>query len=45
MEHGKESRQSVERSTGRVFGDLWHRYGDELFKESVELWEKRWLER
>lgn len=34
---------SISLSTGRLFGDLWDRYDDDLFKESVELWEKRWL--
>lgn len=35
-------KKSVEERTGRVFGDLWHRYDDALFKQSVELFEMRW---
>lgn len=27
--------------TGRLFGDLWHRYDDELFEESVALFGRR----
>lgn len=27
--------------TGRLFGDLWHRYDDELFEESVALFAQR----
>ena len=27
--------------TGRLFGDLWHRYDDELFEESVALFARR----
>jgi len=28
-------------NTGNLFGDLWHRYDDELFEESVQLFTKR----
>ncbi len=38
------SRQAVERETGRLFGDLWSHYDDRLFKESVELFPRRWEE-
>lgn len=38
------SRQAVERETGRLFGDLWSHYDDRLFKESVELFPRRWNE-
>lgn len=33
----------VEQQTGELYGDLWHQYDDQLFKQSVELFEKRWL--
>lgn len=33
--------KSTEEKTGKLFGDLWHRYDDYLFKESVELFAKR----
>lgn len=36
------TRHAVEDQTGRVFGDLWHRYDDELFKQSVALFGARW---
>ncbi|MGI8632645.1 MAG: class I SAM-dependent methyltransferase [Solirubrobacterales bacterium] len=35
-------REPVEQATGELFGDLWHRYDDALFKESVDLFEARW---
>jgi ubiquinone/menaquinone biosynthesis C-methylase UbiE len=35
--------KSIEHLTGSLFSDLWHRYDDTLFKQSVALWEKRWL--
>jgi ubiquinone/menaquinone biosynthesis C-methylase UbiE len=38
------TRETVERETGLLFGDLWSRYDDRLFKESVELFERRWNE-
>ncbi|MGI8660843.1 MAG: class I SAM-dependent methyltransferase [Thermoleophilaceae bacterium] len=38
------TRETVERETGQLFGDLWSRYDDQLFKESVELFERRWLQ-
>ena len=31
----------VQEATGALFGDLWHRYGDDLFEESVMLFAKR----
>jgi ubiquinone/menaquinone biosynthesis C-methylase UbiE len=31
----------VEKSTGTLFGDLWHRYDDKLFEESVALFAER----
>jgi ubiquinone/menaquinone biosynthesis C-methylase UbiE len=34
-------RESLERSTGELFGDLWAPYGDPLFEESVQLFFKR----
>ena len=33
---------AVEEQTGQLFGDLWHRYDDHLFKQSVELFGARW---
>jgi ubiquinone/menaquinone biosynthesis C-methylase UbiE len=33
---------SIEHRTGALFSDLWHRYDDQLFKESVHLFECRW---
>lgn len=33
--------QAVVDSTGKLFGDLWHRYDDQLFRESVELFSMR----
>ncbi len=39
----ESSRERVEQDTGRLYGDFWHRYDDELFKQSVLLFEKRWL--
>ena len=38
------TREAVERKTGALFGDLWSRYDDELFKESVDLFLRRWSE-
>lgn len=32
---------AVIESTGKLFGDLWHRYDDQLFRESVELFAMR----
>lgn len=32
----------MEEKTGQLFGDLWRQYDDDLFKESVELFERRW---
>ena len=37
-----QSLKSVEHETGRVYGELWEHYDDQLFKESVELFERRW---
>jgi ubiquinone/menaquinone biosynthesis C-methylase UbiE len=34
---------NVENETGQLYGELWHHYDDELFKQSVGLFEKRWL--
>jgi ubiquinone/menaquinone biosynthesis C-methylase UbiE len=31
----------LEVATGKLFGDLWHRYNEQLFEESVQLFEKR----
>ncbi len=28
-------------NTGELFGDLWHRYDDDLFEESVKLFTER----
>jgi ubiquinone/menaquinone biosynthesis C-methylase UbiE len=33
---------ALERQTGQLFSDLWHRYDDDAFKQSVLLFEKRW---
>jgi ubiquinone/menaquinone biosynthesis C-methylase UbiE len=33
---------AVEQRTGQLFGDLWTRYDDRLFEESVALFEQRW---
>lgn len=38
------TREAVERETGALFGDLWSQYDDLLFKESVELFPRRWRE-
>jgi ubiquinone/menaquinone biosynthesis C-methylase UbiE len=35
------SREALERSTGKLFGDLWGPYDQKLFEESVELFNKR----
>ncbi|HYH81578.1 MAG TPA: methyltransferase domain-containing protein [Longimicrobium sp.] len=37
------AREAVERETGRLFSDLWHRYDDAQYKHSVELFRQRWL--
>jgi ubiquinone/menaquinone biosynthesis C-methylase UbiE len=34
--------RAIEHQTGQLFGDLWHRYDDELFKQSVDLFGARW---
>ena len=34
---------TVERRTGRLFGELWSRYDRALFEESVGLFRQRWL--
>ena len=34
---------ATEASTGALYGDLWNRYDDRLFLDSVEMFEKRWL--
>jgi SAM-dependent methyltransferase len=34
-------REKIERTTGQLFGDLWHRYGDDLFEQSVTLFAAR----
>jgi ubiquinone/menaquinone biosynthesis C-methylase UbiE len=36
------TRHVLEEQTGKLFGDLWHRYDDELFKQSVNLFGARW---
>ncbi len=36
------TRETVERETGKLFGALWSHYDDQLFKESVELFPRRW---
>ncbi len=33
--------KSVEIATGELFGDLWHAYDENLFEESVQLFEQR----
>ena len=33
---------TVEQRTGELYGGLWVRYDDKLFKDSVALFEKRW---
>lgn len=33
---------AVEQRTGQLFGDLWNRYDDRLFEESVSLFQRRW---
>lgn len=42
MNTSTQSRENVEKITGSVFGKLWHHYDDTLFKQSVELFRKRW---
>lgn len=39
----EDARQDIERQTGQLFGQLWNQYDDELYKQSVLLFEKRWL--
>jgi ubiquinone/menaquinone biosynthesis C-methylase UbiE len=34
-------REKIERTTGQLFGDLWHRYDDNLFEQSVTLFAER----
>lgn len=34
-------KSSINQITGGLFGDLWHRYDDDLFEESVKLFAKR----
>lgn len=34
---------TVEAKTAEVYGELWGRYDDQLFLQSVELFEKRWI--
>ena len=36
------TQRAIEQKTGKLFGDLWHRYDDELFKQSVDLFGLRW---
>ncbi len=33
----------VEEQTGKLFGELWTHYDEELFQQSVALFEKRWV--
>lgn len=41
---GATTEKIIEHRTGRLFGDFWHRYDDELFKQSVTIFQKRWFE-
>lgn len=34
--------REVARKTGELYGEFWHHYDDQLFKDSVELFERRW---
>ena len=34
--------ETIEKRTGKLFGDLWLAYDDRLFKQSVELFGERW---
>ena len=36
------TQRAIEYQTGRLFGDLWHHYDDQLFKQSVDLFSTRW---
>ena len=36
------TQRAIEHQTGKLFGDLWHRYDDQLFKQSVDLFGARW---
>jgi len=36
------SKSTLKKSTASLFGDLWHRYDDTLFEESVELFARRY---
>lgn len=36
------TQRAIEDRTGKLFGDLWHRYDDQLFKQSVDLFGARW---
>ena len=35
----------VEEQTGKLFGELWTHYDEELFQQSVALFEKPWSPR
>lgn len=35
--------KSVEEKTGKLFGGLWHALSDEQYRESVELFRKRFV--
>ncbi len=39
--HGQTDPVDVVHRTSTLFGDLWHRYNDQLFRESVELFAQR----
>lgn len=41
LQGATNERESLERNTGELFGDLWAPYGDRLFEESVQLFFKR----
>ena len=34
---------AVEKATGQVYAELWSRYDDQLFRDSVEIFRSRWL--
>jgi SAM-dependent methyltransferase len=34
---------AVEKATGQVYEELWSRYDDQLFRDSVEIFRSRWL--
>jgi ubiquinone/menaquinone biosynthesis C-methylase UbiE len=42
MKSKTHSSETVEDLTGSIFGKLWHAYDDALFKQSVEMFSKRW---